>query len=607
MASTSAASTSVSFTIPVSEKLTRDNFLVWRAQVLPAVRAARLVGILDGSSAEPSPMIQVEKPDKSTEKVENPAYVQWIAQDQQVLSFLLSSMTKEILVQVSSLEHTAEVWKAITEMFSSQSKSRVLQLRSQLSRMKKGDLSASSYYTKMKGLADEMAAAGKKLDDDDIIEYILNGLDAEYNPFVSSMTIKDNVSLSDLYAQLLSYEARLLQQNQDGGHFYSSANSASRGQGQGRARGPGRGQIGSGRGSNKSSSNHSFDDQDEAPLCQLCERTGHTVHNCWYRFNRKYVPPSNGVGGARQPGSSTQKSVSSAVPSYGIDSNWYMDSGSTDHITSELDKLTTRERYHGGDQILAADGKGMSISHIGKSVIRTTMRDFSFNNTLHVLSAQKNLVSVQKFTTDNDVFLEFHPTFFCVKDLHTKNLLLQGRCQDGLYPLPSSTAQTYHVVKPSISRWHHRLGHPSSIIVDRVIRDNNLSFSREFSLAVCVACQQAKSHQLPYPKSTSVSSYPLELIFSDVWGPAPQLVGRYQYYVSFIDDFSKFTWIYLLRNRSEVFLNFQQHVERLFNRKIITMQTDWGVEYQKLNSFFPKDWHRSSCLLSSCSSAKWLG
>jgi len=76
-----------------------------------------------------------------------------------------------------------------------------------------------------------------------------------------------------------------------------------------------------------------------------------------------------------------------------------------------------------------------------------------------------------------------------------------------------------------------------------------------------------------------------------VWGPAPQSVGRYQYYVSFIDDFSKFTWIYLLRNRSEVFqvfLNFQQHVERLFNRKIITMQTDWGGEYQKLNSFFQK-------------------
>jgi histone deacetylase 1/2 len=83
----------------------------------------------------------------------------------------------------------------------------------------------------------------------------------------------------------------------------------------------------------------------------------------------------------------------------------------------------------------------------------------------------------------------------------------------------------------------------------------------------------------------------LEQIFSDVWGPAPTSVGKHSYYVSFIDDFSKFTWIYLLKKRSDVyqaFLNFQQLVERKFNRKIITMQTDWGGEYEKLNSFFQK-------------------
>jgi hypothetical protein len=61
--------------------------------------------------------------------------------------------------------------------------------------------------------------------------------------------------------------------------------------------------------------------------------------------------------------------------------------------------------------------------------------------------------------------------------------------------------------------------------------------------------------------------------------------------VSFIDDFSKFTWIYLLKKKSDVFQrfhDFQNHVERLFDKKIITMQTDWGGEYQKLNSFFQR-------------------
>jgi histone deacetylase 1/2 len=68
-------------------------------------------------------------------------------------------------------------------------------------------------------------------------------------------------------------------------------------------------------------------------------------------------------------------------------------------------------------------------------------------------------------------------------------------------------------------------------------------------------------------------------------------VGCYQYYVSFLDDFSKYTWIFLLKHKSDVFdvfLKFQQLVERLFDRKILTVQSDWGGEYQKLHSYFQK-------------------
>jgi histone deacetylase 1/2 len=107
--------------------------------------------------------------------------------------------------------------------------------------------------------------------------------------------------------------------------------------------------------------------------------------------------------------------------------------------------------------------------------------------------------------------------------------------------------------------------------------------------SVCDACQQAKSHQLPYSRSVSSTSFPLELVHSDVWGPAVESVGRKRYYVSFVDDFSRFTWIYFLKYKSEVFQKFhefQKLVERQFDRKILAMQTDWGGEYQKLNSFF---------------------
>ena len=80
----------------VTEKLTRDNFLVWEAVVLPAVRAARMVGNLDGSIKAPSEEIAIKKDDSGQKiplKEENPAYVVWNKRDQQVLVYLLGQLS----------------------------------------------------------------------------------------------------------------------------------------------------------------------------------------------------------------------------------------------------------------------------------------------------------------------------------------------------------------------------------------------------------------------------------------------------------------------------------------------------------------------------------
>ena len=93
---------------------------------------------------------------------------------------------------------------------------------------------------------------------------------------------------------------------------------------------------------------------------------------------------------------------------------------------------------------------------------------------------------------------------------------------------------------------------------------------------------------------------PLELVHSDVWGPARTSSGGYKYYVSFVDDYSRFCWIYLLKHKSdveEVFYAFQAHVERLLNAKIKAVQSDGGGEYQKLGRYFQRTGisHRVSC------------
>jgi histone deacetylase 1/2 len=246
-----------------------------------------------------------------------------------------------------------------------------------------------------------------------------------------------------------------------------------------------------------------------------------------------------------------EKSAGAAYGSYGVDTNWYIDSGATDHITGELENLHVRDHYNGNEQIHTASGSGMDIHHVGHSVFHTHTHDLHLNNILYVPKATKSILSTSRLARDNHAFVEYWPNSFFVKDQDTIEVLLQGRCVDGLYPLPSSSTSSpgrhaHGAAKSSSSLWHMRLGHPSSVVVHQVLCDNSIPFSESNKESVCDTCQMAKSHQLPYPKSTSVSTSPLELVFSDVWGPASESFGRFKYYASFIDDYSKFTWIYLL-------------------------------------------------------------
>jgi histone deacetylase 1/2 len=266
-----------------------------------------------------------------------------------------------------------------------------------------------------------------------------------------------------------------------------------------------------------------------------------------------------------------------------------------------------REKYGGRDQVHTTNGAGMNISNIGHATLNTPDRSLHLKNILHVPKAHKSLAYVHRITSDNNVFLEFHPNFFLIKDRATKTTLHQGRCEGGLYPLglkQGSTSRSKHIFgvsKPSTLRWHSRLGHRAFPIVARVIRDDKLPFDDDSSSeSVCDSCQRAKRHQLPYFASNKATTAPLELIDSDVWGPAPVSFGRFSYYVSFIDDHTKYTWIYLLCKKSYVFAvfrDFQTLVERKFDKKILSMQTDWGGEYERLNSFFQRIGiaHRVSC------------
>lgn len=289
------------------------------------------------------------------------------------------------------------------------------------------------------------------------------------------------------------------------------------------------------------------------------------------------------------------------VPQASADMSWYPDIGSTNHLTNDIQNLNLHaETYNGVDQIQVGDEAGLVIAHIGSSEIKSSQSGFTLHNILHVPQTKKNLIYVSQFTKDNNVFIKFHSSHFFVKDEVTKKVLLQGTPKDGLYPFPSSIStsspsQSFLCQRVSLEVWHRRLGHPTYQTVKHLVSKFSLPVSSNKIPGVCSA--KGKSHRLPFPVSQSISYHLLDLIFSDVWGPSPILSTKgNKYYVSFVNHFSKFVWLYPLANKSDVLTIFTQ-----FNRQIKCVQTDCGDEFQTLNRYFHQVGiqHRISCPYTS--------
>jgi hypothetical protein len=107
------------------------------------------------------------------------------------------------------MEHAAEVWKALEEMFASQSLSKVTNLRVALANTKKLNLSTAAFFTKMQGFADELTAAGKPVPTDEMVSFILAGLGGHYDSLVAALgVVKSQLTVAELYSQVQSFDER---------------------------------------------------------------------------------------------------------------------------------------------------------------------------------------------------------------------------------------------------------------------------------------------------------------------------------------------------------------------------------------------------------------
>lgn len=132
-----SATTPLPVVAPISVRLDRSNYMLWRALALPNFSGARLHGFLDGTAiAQP---LTVTEGDGDAEKtVTNPEYEEWWTLDRKVLGLLLGWMTEEIAAQLIGCTTAAAAWVAVAAMFGVESHASVRHLRRQIQALRKG-------------------------------------------------------------------------------------------------------------------------------------------------------------------------------------------------------------------------------------------------------------------------------------------------------------------------------------------------------------------------------------------------------------------------------------------------------------------------------------
>jgi GAG-pre-integrase domain len=135
----------------------------------------------------------------------------------------------------------------------------------------------------------------------------------------------------------------------------------------------------------------------------------------------------------------------------------------------------------------------------------------------------------------------FSPTNVVFQDIVTKRTISEGKLDNGLYYLDISNKVLAANSVEDNKLWHWRIGHASDLVLNRLLNLRNLDNS------TCDICRFAKQTRLQFTLSNSKTSKNFKLVHSDVWGPAPvPSYNNFRYYVTFIDDFFRTTWIYLL-------------------------------------------------------------
>jgi len=197
----------VTFAHPIASKLDSNNYIVWRKQVLSTLRGHNLQKFLLPEVIAPPEFTNERNRENG---IVNPQFTAWDRQDQLIISWLMASMSDNLLSRMVSCETSAQIWSTLKTYFASQIRAKISQFKTQLNGIKKGSMSINDYLLKIRSLIDLLAMVGEEYKPKDHIDAIFGGLPEEYEMFIMSLETRvEPLSVLDVESLLLTQESRI--------------------------------------------------------------------------------------------------------------------------------------------------------------------------------------------------------------------------------------------------------------------------------------------------------------------------------------------------------------------------------------------------------------
>ncbi|GJU24648.1 transposable element [Tanacetum coccineum] len=478
------------------------------------------------------------------------------SQDEKAHSTILLSLSDEVLYEVADEETAAGVWKKLEKLYMTKSLTNKLLLKQRLFslRMKEGS-ALKDHLDALNLILMDLKNVEVKIDDEDAALILLVLLPPSFENFVNSFVVgKDTITLED-------------------------------------DRGRHRTQKGKGKGRYKDRSKSRPRGSNPRDTCNYCKEEGH------WKFNCPKLKEKGQVAAVAKDDSGSKRDVVLSVVDYkGTPLVWIMDFACSFNMSPNRDWFMTYEEFDGGHVFMGNDSP---CKVVGIGTIRINMHDGvvrTLTDVRHVPDIKKNLISLGvldskgfKYTSENGVLRVSKGALVMMKATKGTSSLytLQGETITGSASVSCSEKSNSYLTK----LWHMRLGHMSEkgmvILSKRGLLDNHKVANLEF----CEHCVIGKQKRVSFSKAIHQTKGTLDYLHADCWGPSrvPSLGGA-RYFLSIIDDFSRMTWVFMLKHKSEAFEKFKHWkilIENQTGRKIKRLCIDNGLEFcsREFNDF----------------------